>query len=228
MNKLLTAAAAALSLLSLAAAPAYATVVGTPDSGNSIPLSGNVGGYYYQQIYSAANFSGATSIEDLTFYSSLYPNASGTVRTGAFQIYLATSTADIASFDTNNSAPWLDGSFTQVFDGTLGPIVDNKLEIVLSQAFNYDPSAGKLLLTIRNFSLSTDGNAFFDVDQNNGITNSRFSAYPYNWNQGLVTGFNEIPAPSVPEPATWAMTITGFGLVGGTLRRRSVRFASAI
>ncbi|HEU4968186.1 PEPxxWA-CTERM sorting domain-containing protein, partial [Sphingomonas sp.] len=34
--------------------------------------------------------------------------------------------------------------------------------------------------------------------------------------------------PSVPEPATWAMMIAGFGLIGGALRRRAratLRFA---
>jgi hypothetical protein len=30
-----------------------------------------------------------------------------------------------------------------------------------------------------------------------------------------------IVGPAVPEPATWAMLIAGFGLVGATLRRRS-------
>lgn len=33
--------------------------------------------------------------------------------------------------------------------------------------------------------------------------------------------------PAVPEPGTWALMILGFGLVGGALRRRSVRFALA-
>jgi hypothetical protein len=30
----------------------------------------------------------------------------------------------------------------------------------------------------------------------------------------------------VPEPATWAMMIVGFGLVGATVRRRSLAFAT--
>lgn len=30
-----------------------------------------------------------------------------------------------------------------------------------------------------------------------------------------------LPAGAVPEPATWAMMISGFGLVGGAMRRRS-------
>ena len=39
--------------------------------------------------------------------------------------------------------------------------------------------------------------------------------------------YRAIGAPAVPEPATWAMMIAGFGLVGGAMRRRStkVRFA---
>jgi len=33
--------------------------------------------------------------------------------------------------------------------------------------------------------------------------------------------------PSVPEPATWAMMIAGFGMVGGAMRRRSVSVSFA-
>jgi len=32
---------------------------------------------------------------------------------------------------------------------------------------------------------------------------------------------------AVPEPATWAMMIAGFGLVGGAMRRRSTKVAYA-
>ncbi|GEM_PF-2177645 len=45
------------------------------------------------------------------------------------------------------------------------------------------------------------------------------------------TAFTEDYTPGVPEPASWAMMIAGFGLVGGSLRRRhgkqrrSLRFA---
>ncbi len=44
----------------------------------------------------------------------------------------------------------------------------------------------------------------------------------YNTITGLFT-FKILDATAVPEPATWAMMITGFGLVGGSLRRRRTR-----
>jgi hypothetical protein len=36
-----------------------------------------------------------------------------------------------------------------------------------------------------------------------------------------------LATPAVPEPASWAMMIAGFGLVGGALRRRPVRLSYA-
>ena len=43
------------------------------------------------------------------------------------------------------------------------------------------------------------------------------------WLSGTITLTHdgvETPLPAVPEPASWAMMIAGFGLVGGALRRR--------
>ena len=42
-----------------------------------------------------------------------------------------------------------------------------------------------------------------------------------------ITFGTDIPGPRVPEPATWAMMIAGFGLVGFAARRRRTAFASA-
>lgn len=57
-----------------------------------------------------------------------------------------------------------------------------------------------------------------------------------NYTQGLynerdsAVGLSEVrfeTAAAVPEPATWAMMIGGFGLVGGAMRRRQVRVVFA-
>lgn len=52
-----------------------------------------------------------------------------------------------------------------------------------------------------------------------GITRLEFdnnSGGGFNW----IFGIGELSFNPVPEPATWAMLIAGFGLVGATMRRR--------
>jgi hypothetical protein len=47
-------------------------------------------------------------------------------------------------------------------------------------------------------------------------------------NVGLIEIVDNVVIAAVPEPASWAMMIAGFGLVGGALRRRETRVALAI
>ena len=49
------------------------------------------------------------------------------------------------------------------------------------------------------------------------------------WNSGTITITYELVNSAVPEPATWAMMIVGFGAIGGALRRRqklTIRYAA--
>ena len=76
------------------------------------------------------------------------------------------------------------------------------------------------MLTVREFGLGNGNTLYLDVDRNVGTTNSRFYAFPTDWNLGLVTGFND-SVSAVPEPSTWAMMILGFTSVGVAYRRRN-------
>ena len=66
-------------------------------------------------------------------------------------------------------------------------------------------------------------------------TANPFTGVQFSTNTGAdVFGFDDMTVgdvgqvqSAIPEPATWAMLIMGFGLVGGALRRRSVRVAFA-
>lgn len=222
MRKFLQATAVAI-LCGMTFVSADAAVIGTADNASSYPFGSPMGGYYFQQIYDAASFDGAMSISQLTFYNSVLPG--GTPRSGDFQIYLSTSNADIASFDTTLSQPWFDPAFTLVFSGALPALADGRLDLLLGTAFNYNPLDGNLLLTVREFTLAGSSDLFLDVDTRSGLTNSRFTAYPYNWNQGLVTGFNDVATTPAPEPATWALLLAGVGSSVVTMRRRKSKSA---
>jgi choice-of-anchor C domain-containing protein len=61
-------------------------------------------------------------------------------------------------------------------------------------------------------------------------TTLRFSADPATSQNAFGLALDNVSIGVVPEPATWAMMIMGFGLIGGALRSRkaaTVRFAAA-
>lgn len=48
---------------------------------------------------------------------------------------------------------------------------------------------------------------------------------PFDSDYRIVITYDEVPA--VPEPATWALMLAGFGMIGSAMRRRRVGFAAA-
>lgn len=79
----------------------------------------------------------------------------------------------------------------------------------------------------RTFDLANNGQNFMGISGNAGET---FSKISFNFTNGGVADMRQlrlggIAAPAVPEPATWAMMVGGFGVVGLALRRRKVSLA---
>ncbi len=99
---------------------------------------------------------------------------------------------------------------------------------------SYDPTLGDLLMDVSITNVVNDDalyGVFYNADYNGSDTLRAFAnrdgAYS-GTTGGLVTTFSL--AGGVPEPATWALMILGFGAVGGAMRRRQavtakVRFA---
>ena len=70
---------------------------------------------------------------------------------------------------------------------------------------------------------------FGDLNTPVGQSHMFASVFSSDWSDFDDTGvriFVEGNAAAIPEPATWAMLIAGFGLVGGAMRRRA-RFVAA-
>lgn len=64
-----------------------------------------------------------------------------------------------------------------------------------------------------------------------GSTLASINGTEYFLKSGTITRADAAPAPkptsAVPEPASWALMIAGFGLVGGSLRKKRIREGKA-
>lgn len=224
MKHLFQAVAGAL-LFAAALSPAQAVVIGTtdtnPNHSNSAPFGSLQAGYFYQQVYDNSAFNAPLSIQELTFYNTITPG--GTPDAGDFKIYLATTSDPVMGIA--NNIPNI-AAATLVYDGALPALSSGKLDILLSQIFNYDPNLGdNLLLIVSKFDfIGTNSPVFFDSDTTGALTSSRHYSGPNgpsgNLKSGLITGFNQ--NITVPEPSTWALMLIGIAGVGFlAMRRRS-------
>lgn len=226
---LLTLATVALPIVTKAE-----VVVGTVDDGNFDPFGFWNDTGSYQQVYSATAFSGSIDISSLTFY--LYSDPRGgngnALQPGPYSIYLSTTSKAV-----NGLGSTLEDNIgtdeTLVYVGTPpGEMTvgsQGAFTFSLSTGFLYNPAAGNLLLTITN---QTRGNpisaaTYLEADDSGslmsrGLNNNALSASNSLLdNDGLVTGFNVVPAPEPPTLWLFVCVICGLGVV--RFRDRSLR-----
>ena len=112
---------------------------------------------------------------------------------------------------------WTGGTFSFAFaagdafwGSTSGQLVPSAVPNVLDNLATYVVTGGSGRFLGASGSLSATGT----LDRN----------YARPLNQSYLTGTLNLPA--VPEPATWAMMIGGFGMVGAAARRRAAAVAA--
>lgn len=136
---------------------------------------------------------------------------------------------DIIAFDEG-------GSKTITFDRTVSDVYlalnswngnagtfDQAFEVI-SQGFGYWGNG--TFTNVTPFTFTGNGELHGVIRFTGSFSRLSFTDFSETWH-GIQIGIGGLAAPAVPEPATWAMLIGGFGAVGGTVRRRrtTVSFA---
>jgi hypothetical protein len=156
----------------------------------------------------------------------------GTVNGGALGDLnvLITGNEDISPSSDGNGQPWVIAT-----NGTGLNFLDISIQNGFTfevATFNLTPlSQGGVDWNVTIFGVTSGGvteSASFEVKNNNffyaqGLGGTRLTHMRFETNGELIQGVGQIRLDgiaAVPEPATWAMMITGFGAAGAMLRRR--------
>ena len=201
---------AATAILSVAVPASSATVVlnftGVADPSNSA----TVGGFYNGGVsgdgnsgtnYGVAFTDNALAINSYNGENEPDPGILYFLSGGAVNItYAAGFTGGFSFYYASNT-----NASVTVYDGEGGT---GNVLATLNLSNNYDASCGYCVWTPTGVSFS-------------GIAKSIDFAGGANYvGYDVITFGSDTPGGTVPEPAVWAMLITGFGLVGAAARRR--------
>lgn len=119
--------------------------------------------------------------------------------------------------DISTLFPTIDGSeFNIVFDSTANTL-----------SFTYTPGAGDPAIHYYGLSQANTYDLFYDPSAITSGTINLSDFFPNNPGWSHIDFFDTGGTTSVPEPATWAMMILGFGAVGFSLRRRRKAFRAS-
>jgi len=88
-------------------------------------------------------------------------------------------------------------------------------------AFTYTPGAGDPNIHYFSVKQANGFALFYDSDPITSGLIDLSEYFPNNPGYSHITFFNSGSTPAVPEPATWALMLLGFGAVGWGLRRRN-------
>ncbi len=221
------------------ALPAGATEVG----GIVLDLKGANGNRLVSQLSAASLYEGFANADPLIigtqtgFTPALVNALGGGLQSASVRVTLFDGDTASGNFDFNQNLFFLDGISLGDWSAVATQETASDGVTLLSSGFGF----GDDILSTGWFTLSGAGNlaSLFAALGDGSLVYSLSDVDPfdnfYDFTQGVAGGLINVGQPPVvvppatgviPEPATWAMMIAGFGLVGGMLRRR--RTTSAI
>lgn len=199
--------------------------------GNATPLLGWSNAFAPASVWPAGVFGGPAIVGNTTVTDSV------TGAQAAANVYVTNWLDGVGFDDGTNAAPDLAINGVENFDlGFAAPVSRIGFAVATGRGLlpNEVTSSGT------SFTLTTnagDSGSFTLVDTGNGlvawidiVAANPFTAINFTETGGDLTDqyFGNFVAGSVPEPASWALLILGFGLTGAMLRRRrGVRVVSA-
>jgi hypothetical protein len=199
-----------------------------------------------QEIYASSFFPGSELINGFSFRA--YPGAApslffgNSVDISDVVIQLSTTAAGASESGSLPSATFahnLESDATTVFSGALDLTTAATgtdpqpfdYTVSFSQPFLYNPAAGNLLLDVMipsGATVSGTGFGFLTFDTVNTIDDGIYSVVNLSdggaatgtlSTAGAITAFS-VSSPAVPEPSTWLMMVTGFGILGAAMWKR--------
>jgi hypothetical protein len=213
-----TLALAALLATAATAAPAAVTIhfTGTTFEGGSYSYS-TAGGYDFAPATYAVE--GTLLIDTDNVNNGPFLTASFTSFGGTSPVMLLSGVADdLLEYDADPDFGTAGLTFAREFGPGEGVHQDSVLYLYFG---------GPLPLTLGglpDFAAADLSLVTFSAYDTNGTNEDYFGRYSV----GQVTSLQVIEdAPAVPEPASWAMMVGGFGLIGGAMRRRRVSVSFA-
>jgi len=168
----------------------------------------------YQQVYLGSLFDTSPFlIGSVTFYAA--PGFAPALNAdGTYTLSLSTTTAPVGGLSTNFASNVGPDSYT-FFSGMLPPSVSTTMTFTLPTAFDFNPTAGNLLLDVTFTGVTNDSVAYYVAqDGDFGMLSSRMvnGSASGMTGYGLVTTFGGAGAPTiVPEPSSLGL---GFAAVG--------------
>ena len=136
-------------------------------------------------------------------------------------------------------AGYIDGSIFTPSANVVGTVENTSAGAFVTPGFNDDPNVTNLVFTYVGPDFRNEGGPFTPFDFNGLGARSQFSAttvdafftlttknnpdgVPGGSNTAVFTlGQVTVPTAAIPEPATWAMLLGGFGMLGAATRRRN-------
>jgi hypothetical protein len=132
-------------------------------------------------------------------------------------------------------AGYIDGSISAPFANVATSVEFSSPSALVTPGFTDDPTLANLVFTYTGPDFRNTGGPFTPLDFSGLSARSRFNGLAEDAFYGLSTKNNpdgvpggsntkvfslgSVTVPTVPEPATWAMMLGGFGMMGAASRR---------